>query len=145
MSTEAVWPNLRLGSTGADVTALQYLLRGKRDQWRSLTADGVFGEATDSVVRGFQDIYDVPPVDGIVGSATWARLIEGTTVLSGSQGEYVRAAQTELLKHGDLASGQVDGVFGATTDAATRTFQKSVGLGVDGIVGPETWHWLIGS
>jgi peptidoglycan hydrolase-like protein with peptidoglycan-binding domain len=35
----------------------------------------VFGEATDSVVRGFQDIYDVPPGDGIVGPETWHWLI----------------------------------------------------------------------
>jgi N-acetylmuramoyl-L-alanine amidase len=34
--------------------------------------------------------------------------------------------------------GQINGQFGATTDAAVRAFQASVGLGVDGQAGPNT-------
>ncbi|GAA0328970.1 peptidoglycan-binding protein [Actinoallomurus spadix] len=145
--TEPAWPVLRQGGTGPNVTALQYLLRGARDQWRTLAADGVFGPATDSVVRGFQSVAGLP-VDGVVGPATWQRLTDGTTigatVREGSQGEYVKAAQTELLKHGDLkTAAQVDGIFGPDTDTATRRFQERVGLMVDGIVGPATWRQLI--
>jgi peptidoglycan hydrolase-like protein with peptidoglycan-binding domain len=33
----------------------------------------------------------------------------------------------------------VDGAFGATTDSATRAFQKAAGITVDGEVGPQTW------
>ncbi|MCO5970975.1 peptidoglycan-binding domain-containing protein [Actinoallomurus soli] len=62
----------------------------------------------------------------------------------GAQGEVVKAAQTELLKHGDLkTAAQVDGVFGPDTDTATRRFQERVALTVDGIVGPATWRRLI--
>ncbi|MCO6007443.1 peptidoglycan-binding protein [Actinoallomurus purpureus] len=145
--TEQAWPVLRQGNTGPDVTALQYLLRGARDQWRTLAADGVFGPATDSVVRGFQDVTGLT-IDGVVGPATWQRLTDGTTfgstVRKGDQGEVVKAAQTELLKHRDLKSStQVDGIFGADTDTATRRFQDRVGLVVDGVVGPDTWRQLI--
>lgn len=145
--TEPAWPVLRQGGTGPNVTTLQYLLRGARDQWRTLAADGVFGPATDSVVRGFQGIAGLT-VDGVVGQATWQRLTDGTTIGStvreGSQGEYVKAAQTELLKHGDLkTAAQVDGIFGPDTDTATRRFQERVALTVDGVVGPATWRRLI--
>jgi peptidoglycan hydrolase-like protein with peptidoglycan-binding domain len=145
--TEAAWPVLRRGSTGPDVTALQYLLRGARDQWRTLAADGVFGPATDSVVRAFQDVTGLT-VDGLVGPATWEKLTDGKTIGTivryGDQGEYVKAAQTELLKHGDLKSAtQVDGIFGDDTDTATRRFQERVALTADGIVGPATWRQLI--
>lgn len=62
----------------------------------------------------------------------------------GEVGEVVKAAQTELLEHGDLhAVSQVDGIFGPGTDTATRNFQKSAGLTPDGIVGPLTWKPLI--
>ncbi|WP_460352636.1 peptidoglycan-binding domain-containing protein [Actinoallomurus acanthiterrae] len=147
MTVQASWPILRQGSTGPDVTALQYLLRGARDQWRGLAADGVFGPATDSVVRAFQDVAGLT-IDGVVGPATWEKLTDGqtigSTVREGDKGEYVKAAQTELVKHGDLkSSAQVDGVFGPGTDTATLRFQERAGLTVDGIVGPATWGQLI--
>ena len=38
----------------------------------------------------------------------------------------------------DLGSYGVDGVFGAKTAAAVRTFQKDSGIASDGVVGPDT-------
>ena len=35
-----------------------------------------------------------------------------------------------------------DGIFGAKTEAAVRTFQQQNQLTVDGIVGPKTWAAL---
>ncbi|MGH3379284.1 MAG: peptidoglycan-binding domain-containing protein [Actinoallomurus sp.] len=145
MTAEAPWPVLANGSRGADVTTLQYLLRGSGAM--TLAADGVFGPATEDTVSVFQNNVGVPE-DGIVGPLTWGKLTDGTTVgstvRSGDNGEFVKAAQTELLKHGDLhAVSQVDGIFGPDTDTATRNFQKSADLTSDRIVGPLTWKPLI--
>ena len=139
--TALQWPILKRGSQGARVKTLQYLLRGRRDAWRTLVVDGIFGPVTEETVRAFQDLTGVT-VDGIVGPQTWTRLTE-VTARSGDTGEYVKAAQNELNRHGKSLA--VDGIFGPLTDAAVRAYQESVHLTVDGIVGPHTWGALITS
>jgi len=52
-------------------------------------------------------------------------------------GEDVRQLQAELQQAG-FDPGDVDGIFGASTDAAVRQFQQAKGLTVDGAVGPIT-------
>ncbi|KAF3890281.1 MULTISPECIES: peptidoglycan-binding domain-containing protein [Nostocales] len=37
---------------------------------------------------------------------------------------------------------KVDGIFGRSTEAAVKDFQKSRGLSVDGVVGLKTWQEL---
>jgi peptidoglycan hydrolase-like protein with peptidoglycan-binding domain len=37
----------------------------------------------------------------------------------------------------------VDGIFGPKTEAAVRAFQQNENLGVDGIVGRQTWAALL--
>lgn len=54
----------------------------------------------------------------------------------GSQGSSVEQLQTALNEHG--ASLSVDGKFGKLTHGAVKDFQRSHGLKIDGIVGPET-------
>src|SRR5262245_32461549 len=99
MTEQVQWPVLKSGSKGADVTALQYMLRGA--DGISLTADGVFGTQTEQAVKTFQNHVKLAP-DGIVGALTWGKLTDGVTVAStvrlGGRGDFVRAAQTELLK-----------------------------------------------
>lgn len=61
-------------------------------------------------------------------------------VQRGSKGRWVQVLQEALLSKGyDL---DIDGVFGSGTDAAVRRFQRANGLGVDGVVGPNTWARL---
>lgn len=71
--------------------------------------------------------------------------VEGTTytysaprvVSWGSTGQDVKDVQWTLLKWG-YYSGAVDGIYGSQTYNAIRDFQRKNGLGVDGVVGPET-------
>ena len=63
------------------------------------------------------------------------------TLRKGSSGDLVEELQVILnAKYG--ADLDVDGKFGAKTEAAVKAFQKSKGLTVDGICGPKTWAAL---
>ena len=59
----------------------------------------------------------------------------------GSVGENVYSIQLMLQAHGYSLS--IDGDFGPQTASTVRSFQSAHGLGVDGIVGPQTWPVLI--
>ena len=145
-STISPWPLVRQGAQHHPVETLQYLLRARG---HNVTVDGIFGPATDSAVRAFQQQKGLT-VDGIVGPATWSALI--ITVKQGSQGDAVRGVQEEFQFRnlsGDPNKGlQVDGIFGPKTDAAVRGFQQALhqeipSVTVDGIVGPVTWQALV--
>ena len=56
----------------------------------------------------------------------------------GSNDPTVRDLQ-EALKALGYNPGPVDGVFGATTEAAVKAFQQAKGITADGIVGKITW------
>jgi hypothetical protein len=58
-------PTIKRGSTGPFVRYLQRKLR--------ITADGIFGPATDQAVRTFQSEKGLT-VDGVVGKRTWGAL-----------------------------------------------------------------------
>ncbi len=64
------------------------------------------------------------------------------TVRYGSRGETVKMAQRALAAKG-YSPGSIDGIFGSKTLAATKAFQRSHGLVVDGIIGPKTWYALL--
>lgn len=61
----------------------------------------------------------------------------------GSSGEDVKELQKALNNVGFALD--VDGKFGAKTQSAVKSYQKSKGLSVDGIVGNNTWTSLSGS
>lgn len=59
----------------------------------------------------------------------------------GRQGPEVFALQYLLRHHGqDIPT---DGLFGPVTEQAVKTFQSQRGLGVDGLVGGQTWPALV--
>ena len=150
LSLAATHPLLKIGSTGAAVSYLQASLT--KLGYNPGPIDGIFGSKTDAAVRSFQKAKGLV-VDGIVGNNTWAAIDKALqnpptptptptpthpTLKIGSTGSEVRYLQTSLTKLG-YNPGPIDGIFGPKTDAAVRSFQKSKGLVVDGIVGKNTW------
>lgn len=65
------------------------------------------------------------------------------TLRRGSSGQDVKDLQVLLQKQG--YSIVPDGVFGARTEQAVRSFQSSYGLMADGVVGAQTWAALEGA
>ena len=130
------WPVVRQGATGERVRVIQLLLnqRGIRE-----VVDGSFGKDTTASVKAFQRAKRLV-VDGHVGPATWEKLV--LTIGRGARGDAVRALQGQLRNQYGYRSVAVDGDFGASTQAAVKSFQTKRGLRADGIVGLGTWKVL---
>jgi len=132
------WPLEQQGSTGEDVRTVQYLVTA---QGRPAAVDGDFGPLTRAAVQAFQSSHGLG-ADGIVGPQTWPQLI--IQVQQGSNGDAVRAVQSQIHSRGDGANQiTIDGIFGPVTTDAVRTFQTLLGLPADGVVGPQTWNYLV--
>lgn len=78
-------------------------------------------------------------VDGLRGPITLA----GCPVLKkGAKGNITKLVQQRLQSVG-FTKLKADGVFGSKTEEAVKVFQKNRKLTVDGIVGYNTWNWLL--
>ncbi|KRV49117.1 amidase [Wenjunlia vitaminophila] len=137
----AAYSTQRVGSTGAQVKAVQQLLNTQG--FDAGTVDGIFGSRTESAAKAFQTARGLS-ADGVVGRGTWTALLSaGTTPLleNGSTGAAVQRLQRALT----AALGrtvEIDGDFGPATGTAVRDYQTSRGLSADGVVGPATWGAL---
>jgi hypothetical protein len=132
------WPLVKQGSTGEEVRTVQYLVTA---QGHPTVVDGVFGPLTKAAVASFQTSRGLSS-DGEVGPQTWPQLI--IQVQQGSNGDAVRAVQSQIHGRGDGAAQiAIDGIFGPVTNEVARAFQTLLGLPVDGIVGPQTWNYLV--
>lgn len=69
-------------------------------------------------------------------------MIELDELGKGARGEQVKTVQ-RLLNSMGYVSGTVDGIFGAKTVKAVKSFQKKEGLSQDGIVGRKSWNALL--
>jgi peptidoglycan hydrolase-like protein with peptidoglycan-binding domain len=92
-------------------------------------------------VKAFQQAKGIT-VDGVVGKVTWINIDEADQsepVLNiGSTGLPVRRAQKRMSLVGYDVGG-VDGRYGTQTQATVKKLQQQYGIGVDGVVGPQTW------
>jgi peptidoglycan hydrolase-like protein with peptidoglycan-binding domain len=153
---------LKLGSSGADVLALQRALA--REGFDPGTADGNFGAQTDRAVRAFQRANGLD-VDGAVGPHTRALLSGGTVtaqptpVLAPTQptapvattGE-VTAARTRTNTIGGVSTYKVQGKSGVAfkggmtvdADGSPRAYNaQNTGLDALGNAGkPGNWWGL---
>ena len=115
-------------------------------------------------MEAFQRYFGLT-ADGVVGRTTWNKLREVYTDIAndllaeslrpgefpgvlrrGSSGRAVRELQYYLyLMHSydtSIPTVAIDGVYGASTEAAVRAFQRLAGLTVDGVAGRSTWENL---
>lgn len=136
-------PTVQDGDTGDAVSQAQRALR--RTPNLSLEVDGEFGSLTQTATKEFQQQAGLP-VTGVVDEATWAALPTGLpmpVLQRGAEGNAVRALQMILTMGAPGLWGTdpqgVDGEFGPDTEASVRAFQQWARIGVDGIVGPQTW------
>jgi peptidoglycan hydrolase-like protein with peptidoglycan-binding domain len=134
---------VQLGDRGPAVRRLQRALSRASESHGRI--DGNFGRTTDRALRNFQSAHGLD-ADEIAGPRTWAVLPDGAAMpvlREGSSGEIVERLQTALIEYAperwQSAPDQADGVFGTGTTLAVEAFQRWHGLGVDGIVGDNTW------
>jgi NAD(P)H-hydrate repair Nnr-like enzyme with NAD(P)H-hydrate epimerase domain len=139
---------LKKGSTGSETTRIQKMLY---DLDYTIIVDGVFGTATEKVVKKFQQehLLDVTGiVDEITKGAlqaelTWKNetsIASGSILKKGHSGAAVVTLQKALNKKG--AKLVADGVFGEATLKALKTFQKKAKMKEDGIAGSQVWKAL---
>jgi len=138
------YPVVRTGSKGNFVTILQYLLN---ENGANLVVDGNFGGNTQRAVIEFQRNNNLTQ-DGIVGRNTWSKLLNlnpsSEVLRRGVKSSAVLYLQKLLLSYLYPIS-NLDGIFGPETERAVRAFQSENGIGVDGIVGRNTWQTLFNS
>ena len=133
-------PVLTLGSNDPAVKDLQQALKALGHDPGPV--DGVFGAKTEDAVKAFQAAREIP-VDGVVGRVTWINIDEADqshpVLKRGSIGLPVRRLQSRMSAVG-FDMGGVDGRFGAKTEAGVKKLQQDANLGVDGVVGAQTWQ-----
>lgn len=89
--------------------------------------------------QGFKDYEGKALIaDGIDGKRTKSAC---PTIKKGAKGGITRLIQERLVSVG--FSLNIDGDFGPTTKEKVKKFQKNRGLTEDGIVGPNTWEYLL--
>jgi peptidoglycan hydrolase-like protein with peptidoglycan-binding domain len=136
---------LKEGARGSNVVNVQQLLINAG--YLSGTADGIFGDSTESAICAFQRANGLM-ADGIVGTATLSALQSSSadsTITSdgnvsfkaGDQGDGVSEIQGRLINNG-FNPGGIDGVYGGGTVRAISEFQARHNLQVTGMVDDNT-------
>ena len=113
-------PVLRKGSTDPAVRDLQQALKALGHDPGPI--DGVFGDATESAVKAFQQEKEIT-VDGVVGKVTWINIDEADqsepVLRIGSTGLPVRRAQKRMSLVG-FDVGGVDGRYEVRPSRGSR-------------------------
>ena len=164
------------GDRGNEVALIQTALNEISTNYPAIprvSVDGIYGENTENAIKTFQEIFDLTP-DGIVGLATWYKLVylyvgirrlaelnsrgqqllgesfeyTGVTQL-GDTGLKVTIAQYLLSVLSEfyytIPFVTVDGIFGQSTLNAVEAFQRTFNLPVTGVVTAGVWNELYGA
>ena len=146
---------MKLGSTGADVRALQQNLTTLGYYYGDIT--GHYGTMTQTAVAKFQKARGLTQ-DGVAGAKTVEAIASairsnggsiadsssggvGSSLREGDTGAAVTELQT-MLKELEYYYGDISGHFGSLTKKAVRSFQDDNDLTVDGIAGVNTINKL---
>ena len=162
---------LRTGSQGQDVEALQYYLAFIGYFYPYLPPipiTGYFGEMTRDAVFAFQNFYGLP-VTGVVDANVFSRVEQvyreavselpanyqsaigepypGRFLTEGDRGDSVYIIQGYLNTIGknvpEIPVIAVDGIFGPRTKAAVIALQSYLGIEETGAIGPVEWAEII--
>ena len=144
--------NMKLGSTGTAVSALQQNLTTLGYYYGDVT--GHYGNLTQQAVKKFQKAKGLTQ-DGVASTTTLNAITSAlknagvdvgpgtvaTTLREGDKGTAVTELQT-MLKKLNYYYGSITGSFGSLTKQAVRKFQDANKLTVDGVAGPATINKL---
>lgn len=139
---------IQQGDTGAAVEDVQQRL-ALLGRLAEADVTGSFEASTAAAVRAFCEAFGLDARDS-VDAEVWQALVDASYNLGDRtlylrmpyfQGHDVEELQQALGALGFLAAGE-DGVFGAHTEDALRTFQMNLGLPSDGIAGAYTFTAL---
>jgi N-acetylmuramoyl-L-alanine amidase len=142
---------LRRGAEGSAVAEVRRMLATLGLLDNTVAADSVFDEPTELAVRHFQQRRGIS-VDGRVGAETYGALMSahwrmGDRVLAHTAGQLLAGDDVVELQNQLLSLGydvvRPDGVFGPTTAAGLRGFQRDYGLVADGVFGRVTHRALL--
>ncbi|HEY9801366.1 MAG TPA: N-acetylmuramoyl-L-alanine amidase [Leptolyngbyaceae cyanobacterium] len=107
---------------------------------KALVENAQLNSETKFAIEKFQGIVGLEKT-GILNEATWnaVNLILSKRIIRPNHagGPVVRYLQFRV-------GVEVDGIYGAQTEAAIKRFQRQNGLLADGIIGPRSWEKLIG-
>ena len=145
---------VRLGDRGEAVLRIQTMLNRISRDYPAIPkvqpVDGIFGEGTEQAVIKFQQIFSLTP-DGIVGSATWYKLVflyVGVLDLAGlvSEGQtfYANAIPLEfsdVVAPGD--TGEEVRVIQYLLSVVSEFYSNVPPVAVDGVYGPATRQAVI--
>lgn len=126
--------NLRRGSKGEDVSALQTALN---QYGYGLAVDGSFGPATQAAVRDYQSKNGLT-VDGVVGTHTWSSLTGG----SGSATNQAAPAPTQTpLQALEGNRPTYTPAAPAPTYAANPTYQQQIATLTEKVLGRQPFQY----
>lgn len=158
----------KLGDSGSAVKNIQYFLNYLSEFYSEIprvAIDGIYGKATESAVKAFQRLFELP-VTGSVDLSTYDTLYRtylgfiesipfryldgevypypGIPLRIGSESEVVRLLQ-EYLNYisqffVQIPSVSPTGYFGERTEEAVIAFQRLNGINPNGTVAAETWN-----